>query len=238
MNSKTWKNKVLSLCLVIATITTYSMVALANTKVVGEISMSNNASSVKVNGEVAQNGHSIFSSSTIVTPNNTDAIVNLSKLGKVKLDSASTVKLSFDSNNFTSTLVNGKLTVMSSANDTNTVINIGNTGKLKLAPSTALTIAFDGNSITGNLLAGEATVINTSKTINITNLNGKVSKLNTGDTTKVDDDDDDDDNGGGFGPALWVLVLGGAAAGIIIAATTDNNRLALGGGTTVISPRN
>jgi hypothetical protein len=236
MNSKTWKNKALSLCLVIATITTYSMVALANpNKVVGEILLTNNSSSVKVNGEATQNGRSIFTSSTIITPNNTDAVINLGKLGKVKLDSDSQMDLSFDSENFISNLSEGTVTVMNSNSTANTIVSIGQSSKVKLAPNTSVTFVFDGTNVTGQLLAGEVTALSTSRSITLTNKNGKVSKLNTGDTAKALQDDDDDDDGGSTW-WIWALVFGGAAAGILIAANSDNNRIALGGGTTVVSP--
>ncbi|MGI8670566.1 MAG: hypothetical protein ACR2J3_12105 [Aridibacter sp.] len=250
MNSKTWKSKALSLCLVIATVTTYSMVALASpNNIVGEILVSDSTASVNVNGEAVENGRSIFSSSTIITPNNTDAVVNLGAVGKVKLDSGTTVNLTFDAENLTGTLVNGKITVMSSAKDVNTVINIGEVGKLKLAPNTSVALAFDGKTIVGELLAGEVMALNTSKAILIKNVNGKVSTLKTGDKVKAqddddddcdndgikDDDDDDDDCGGGGAVFIWALLLGGAAAIILYAATRDQD-ITLGGGTTVVSP--
>ncbi len=236
MNTKTWKNKALSLCLVIATVTTYSMVALANpNNIVGEILVSNSTASVNVNGEAVQSGRSIFSSSTIITPNNTDAVVNLGTTGKVKLDSESTIKdLTFDSENLTGTLVNGKITVMSSANGVNTVINIGEVATLKLSPNTSVALTFDGNKITGDLLAGEVIALNTSKSINIKTVNGKVKTLNTGDKAKAVQDDDDDDDGGAA--IIWGLVLAGAGAIILYAALRNDNDIVLGGGTTVVSP--
>ena len=43
MNSKVWRNKALSLCLIAATIATYSMVALAGSeKIAGELLVSGN----------------------------------------------------------------------------------------------------------------------------------------------------------------------------------------------------
>ncbi|MDQ3636242.1 MAG: hypothetical protein M3405_17335 [Acidobacteriota bacterium] len=251
MNSKTWKSKALSLCLMIATITTYSMVALASpNNVVGEILVSNSTSSVNVNGELAKTGHSIFSSSTIITPNNTDAVVSFGTIGKVKLESGSTVNLSFDSENLIGTLVNGKVTVMSSVNNVNTIVNIGEVGKLKLAPNTSVTLAFDGKTIVGELLAGQVMALNTSKAILIKNVNGKVSTLKTGDKVKAQDDDDDDDcdddgiknddddDDGCGGAAIFpfVVVFGAAAGLILYALFRGNNDITLGGGTTVVSP--
>lgn len=226
--------------MVVATITTYSMVALANpNKVVGEIMFSNSAASVNVNGAAVKSGNSIFSTSNIVTPENTDAVINFGQLGKVKLDAQSTAELSFDSENLTSTLVNGKLVVMSSANDVNTIVNIGNAGKLKLAPNTSIAVAFDGDLIAAELLAGEVVALSAAKTINVKTVNGKVSKLNTGETAKAvqDDDDDDDDNGAsGLEKAGFAILFGGAAALILYALLRDDDEITLGGGTTVVSP--
>ena len=91
MNSKVWFRKALSTCLVVATIATYSMVALAGSeKVAGELlitgkNINGESPFVKVNGEAAQSGRSIFSSSTVVTPENADAVINFGNLVKLNL---------------------------------------------------------------------------------------------------------------------------------------------------------
>ena len=118
MNSKLWIRKALSLCLCVAVLATYSMVALANSgKVAGELFTTGaNASSVTVNGETVKPGRSIFSSSTIITPENANAVINLGKLGKISLAPNSSATLSFDETGITGDLAAGKLTVLSSAN--------------------------------------------------------------------------------------------------------------------------
>jgi hypothetical protein len=194
MKSKGWKNKALSMCLIVATLATYSMVALANSdKAAGELLVSGkNINGVMVNGEPAQSGRSIFSSSTIATPENTNATINLGKAGNIKL-----------------------------------------------APNTTLALSFNENVISGELMAGQVTVLNAANGVNIKMLDGKVIKLNAGETAtagnaKAQDDDDDSDGGNAW--IIWALIFGGAAAGILLAATTNNNDLNLGGGTTVVSP--
>lgn len=203
MNSKVWIKKALSMCLVVATMATYSMVTLANSeRIAGALSVSGKningeAAFVKVNGEAAQSGRSIFSSSTIATPA-----------------------------------------------DANAVIDLGKTGKVQLAPNTILAMSFNEKGISGDLSAGQITVLNASDAVSITTLDGKVVKLNAGDsavatTGKTQNKDDDDDTTGGGGRGAWLAfagILGGAAVAIIIAANSDNNRVALGGSTTVISP--
>lgn len=118
MNSKLWIRKALSLCLSVAILATYSMVALANSgKVAGELLTTGpNASSVTVNGEMAKPGRSIFSSSTIITPENASAVINLGKLGKISLAPNSTATLSFNEKGISGDLAAGKLTVLNAAN--------------------------------------------------------------------------------------------------------------------------
>jgi hypothetical protein len=58
MNSKLWIRKALSACLSISLLATCSAVALANSKVSGELTVAGNG--VLVNGEAAQSGRSIF----------------------------------------------------------------------------------------------------------------------------------------------------------------------------------
>jgi hypothetical protein len=121
MDSKIWIRKALSMCLMVATIATYSMVALANTgKVAGELLVSaNNLNGetpfVKVNGEAAQSGRSIFSSSTVTTPENASAILNLGKAGKIELAPNSVLILSFNEKAISGNLSAGQVTVLSSS---------------------------------------------------------------------------------------------------------------------------
>jgi hypothetical protein len=106
------------MCLLVATIATYSMVALAGSeRVAGELLVSGkningDAPFVKVNGEAAQSGRSIFSSSTIATPENAGAIINLGKIGKVELAPNTTLALSFGENGISGDLLAGRVTVL------------------------------------------------------------------------------------------------------------------------------
>jgi hypothetical protein len=191
MNSKTLIRKALSLCLMVAIYASYSMVTLASTeRIAGELLISGKNSSVKVNGETAQSGRTIFTASTISTPENTSAIINLGKLGK-----------------------------------------------LQLAPNTTANISFTDKGINGDLLSGKITVLGTTDAVNIKTTEGKIVKLNAGESVTAgkqqDDDDDDDDPGAAWW--IWAAIFGGAVAGIVIAATSDNNRIALGANTTVVS---
>ena len=91
MNSKLWIRKALTMCSLVAILATYSMVALASDgKTAGEIVVTGNsagdASAVTVNGEPVKSGRTIFSSSTISTPEGSGAIINLGKTGRIELE--------------------------------------------------------------------------------------------------------------------------------------------------------
>lgn len=121
MNSKLWIRKALSTCLLIATVLTYSMVTLANSeKIAGEIQITGKnvdgqTPFVKVNGETAQSGRSIFSSSTIATPENAGAIISLGKIGKLELAPNTTLALSFSDKGISGDLMTGRVTVLDAA---------------------------------------------------------------------------------------------------------------------------
>ncbi len=125
MNSKLWIRKALSTCLMGAVVTTCSMFALANSeRIAGELTISGKNSGsqvpfVMVNGEAAQNGRAIFSSSTIVTSENADAIINLGKSGKIELAPNTTLVLSFNEKGIAGDLSAGRVTVLNSSDTVN-----------------------------------------------------------------------------------------------------------------------
>lgn len=121
MNSKVWIRKALSTCLTVAIVATYSTVALAKSeKIVGEILVSGKTvggqnSFVKINGENAQSGRSIFTGSTVATPENASAVISMGKAGKIELAPNTIVFLSFDENEMSGDLSSGGITVLSSS---------------------------------------------------------------------------------------------------------------------------
>jgi hypothetical protein len=122
MNSKLWIRKALSTCLVFATVLTYSMVTLAGSeKIAGEILVTGKnadgqAPLVKVNGETAQSGRSIFSSSMISTPESAGAIISLGKIGKIELAPNTNLAVSFSEKGISGDLSAGRVTVLNAAN--------------------------------------------------------------------------------------------------------------------------
>ncbi len=145
MNSKLWIRKAISMCLVSALMATYSMTALANSeRIAGELLISGNNSNgqspfVKVNGETVQSGRSIFSSSTIVTPGNASAIINLGKIGKIELAPNTTLALSFSKNGINGDLLNGRVTILNAADSVNITIIDGNLVSLNAGESATAT---------------------------------------------------------------------------------------------------
>ena len=145
MNSKLWIRKALSMCLAVAIIATYSMVTLAGSeRVAGELAVSGKNINgetpfVKVNGEAAQSGRSIFSSSTIVTPENANATINLGKIGAIELAPNTTLTLSFNDKEISGDLLAGQVTVLNSTDSVNIKILNGTTLKLNAGETAVAT---------------------------------------------------------------------------------------------------
>lgn len=141
MNSKLWIRKALSTCLMVAIVATCSMFALANSeRIAGELTISGkntsgHTPSVTVNGEAAQNGRSIFSSSTISTSEDAAAIINLGKSGKIELAPNTNLILSFDDKGITGELAAGRVTVLNSNEAVNIKTANGNVAKLNAGDS-------------------------------------------------------------------------------------------------------
>lgn len=120
MDSKNLIRKLLSTCLAVTILTTYSMVALAGSeKIAGELLVTGQAINgqdpfVKINGENAQTGRSIFTGSTISTPENVTAFVNLGKSGKIELTPGTIISLSFDEKGISGDLSAGRVKVLNS----------------------------------------------------------------------------------------------------------------------------
>lgn len=139
MNSKKWIQKALSACLAVAVMTTGSMITLASSeKITGELLVSE-ASSVTVNGEAAQNGRSIFSSSTIATPKNSGAVVNIGKIGKIELAPDTNLILSFNEKGIEGSLSAGRITVLNASENVS----------IKTVDGTTANLA-SGESVTAN----------------------------------------------------------------------------------------
>ena len=145
MNSKLWIRKALSMCICVALLATYSMVALASSgKIAGELmvsgkSINGEAPFATVNGEAAKSGRSIFSSSTITTPDSASAVINLGKLGKIELAPKTALAISFDENGISGDLSAGKVTVLGESGNVSIKTVDGNVVKLAAGESVSAT---------------------------------------------------------------------------------------------------
>jgi hypothetical protein len=173
MNSKLWIRKALSMCLSVALLATYSMVALASPgKAAGELAVSGKsingeAPFVLVNGEVARSGRSVFSGSTITTSDST-AVLNLSKLGRVELAPNTVLNIKFDEKGIFGDLTSGTVSVLGAAENVNIKTLNGNTVQLKAGQSVSAAGRQDDDDddnggaawwIWGGVFAGAAVIL-------------------------------------------------------------------------------
>jgi hypothetical protein len=222
MNSKAFTRKALFLCLSgLLTLTLSSFVLAATGKAIGEINISKVSNGevpqVKVNGELAQSGNTVFSTNTITTPENAGATVRFGKFGSVEIAPNSIVSFNSSDNGLVGEIKAGQITAFSEA------ISI------KALDGKTITPKF-GESVNANGVASDdKDYKDCSKDVD-----------NDGDKDCVCIDADGDgvlecDNGGA-GWWAWALIFGGAAVGILVATLSNNNRVALGGGSVVTSP--
>jgi len=117
MTSANWVRKSIAGTVAVAVLAINSLVVLASpAKIAGEILIADRGADVTVNGEVAQSGRSIFSGSTIDTPDNAGAVISLGSAGRLELAPKTSITLNFDENGITGSLNAGKVTVLSSPN--------------------------------------------------------------------------------------------------------------------------
>lgn len=117
MNSKQWIRKALSSCLMVAVLATSSMVAFAGgTNVSGELSVigTGDNATVIVNGEAAKSGRTVFSTSTVTTPEFASATVNIGSIGEIELAPNSTALLTFTDKGISADLSAGQIKVLRS----------------------------------------------------------------------------------------------------------------------------
>jgi hypothetical protein len=203
------------------------MVAFAKAdKVAGElITNGKDASAVTLNGEAAQSGRSVFSASTVTTPDNATATINLGKMGKIELAPKSSLSVNFEENGITGTLTAGTVTVIGT-------------------PDSPVVI----NTLNGSV--SSATAENNTFTVDAENAAAKQSSEDYKDCSADRDNDGDKDcvcvdadkdgvlecDKGGAAWWIWGLVFAGAATGVLYAAVSGGNDVTIGGGGVIVSP--
>ena len=118
MNNKPWIQKALTMCLVTSIMATCSVGAFASSgKTAGELIVNGDGdtSFVTVNGEPSKSGRTVFSSSTIITPDGKGAMVNFGKAGKIAFAPSTTFTLSFDGKTIGGDLSAGSISVINAA---------------------------------------------------------------------------------------------------------------------------
>jgi hypothetical protein len=125
--------KAVAACALTALLTTTSMVALAAPgRVAAELTVSGGivngeAPVVYVNGEASKSGRSVFSSSTVATPEEVTAVLGIAKTGRLELAPNSSVSLVFDDKTIDAELSSGTLTVLGASGTVNVRTNDGKT---------------------------------------------------------------------------------------------------------------
>ncbi len=227
MTSKTWSRKSIAAGVAVAVLSVYSMVVLAapGAKASGELSVSGQ---VTVNGQKVISGGTLFSDSAIVTAEQSNAVVSISKLGRVELAPNSSLRVSFVDHSLTAMLETGSAHVSTLA---------GISVNLTTKDGTILVDGSQPTSFTVNATRGRTTIATESGLAQL-RTGGSSKQIAAGESaTAGTPTADKDDEGGMSGGALAVLLLavGGAVAAVIF-ATTHNNDLNFGGQVVVVSP--
>lgn len=191
---------------------TFALAAAPNAQM-GELIVSG-TSQVTVNGEAAQTGRTVFSSSTITTPADASATINLGKLGQVELAPNTKVNLVFDDNSISGTVAGGDVKV---AANNGVVNNLAKPQDDDCDNDGVKDDADDDDDGDGTKDAED---------------NNKQCK------SDVAVDDDGEDVGFFSGPAIVYAVLFGAAATVIgYVALNDSNDIQISSGTLITPTR-
>ena len=227
MISKTWSRKSIAVCVAVAVLSVYSMVVLAapGAKASGELSVSGQ---VTVNGQNVISGGTLFSDSSIITADQSNASVSISKLGRLELAPNSSLRLSFADNSINAMLETGSAHLSTLA---------GVKVNLTTKDGSVLVDGSQATSFTVNATHGRTSVTTEAGLAHL-NANGTSKQIAAGESATAGMPSPQGPSIGGIsGGSLAVLLLavGGAVAAIIY-ATTHNNDLNFGGNVTVVSP--
>ncbi len=233
MISKSLSRKSVAAFVSVAVLSVYSMIALATPGArvpSGELSVSGQ---VTVNGQKAISGGTFFSDSAIVTSEMSNALVSISKLGRVELDPKSSMTLSFNDKSILGMLDSGVAHI-------STLAGIS----VNLATKEG-TVVLDGSqpaSFTVNVADGK-TEVTTHTGVAALHAGGTVKHVAAGTNATLGAPQDPDcprgdcPDYGISGGALAALIIGVAVAGgLIFWAVTHDNDVNVGGNPIVISP--
>jgi hypothetical protein len=151
MISRTWSRKPMVLCLAVAILSVYSMVALATPERPVPSGMLSVFGRVTVNGQSADCGTTIYSDSTIHTSSNSSATIALGSLGFVELNPNSSIKLSFTETHISGVVDAGQVRINTPA---------GISANITTKDGSAIASSSNENSFTLDVTCG-ATVVGT-----------------------------------------------------------------------------
>jgi hypothetical protein len=229
MSSTTLSRKWIAACVAVAVWSVYSMVVLASpsAKASGELSVSGN---VTVNGLKAISGGTLFSDSSLITAEKSNATVSIGKLGRVELAPNSSLRLSFSDNGISGSLEKGSASVSSLAGVT---VNLTTREGLVVvdgsnATSITVTSANDNTLVATQVGSAELRTGGAVKMVAA----GENASTGTNPMPQGPIDDVASLSGGGL--AVLLLAVGGAVAAVLYATLHDND-LNFGGNVTVVS---
>jgi len=237
MSSRTWSRTAIAMCLSVAILSTYSMVALAapgQARQSGELSV---VGEVTVNGTNAISGATVFTDSTITTAKNSSAVVSLGKLGRVELLPNSSVKVSFSEKSVVGNLSAGRVRLSTSSGIAASVMTKDGEAVADVEQPNVFTVDVEcGNTVvatqTGRveLRAGtenKQVAAGSDASAGVAQPGSRCTRLSQAPSFGA--------LGGGALAAL-LLAAGGAVVAAIIAATNDSNDFNVGGTAPVFSP--
>ena len=224
MISRNWSRMAISLCLTVAILSTFSMVALAapgQSTPSGELSV---VGEVSVNGTNAISGATVFSDSTVTTAKGSSAVVSLGKLGRVEVLPSSSLKLSFTENSVTATLDAGRVRYSTSAGTAATVITKDGSAVADNSQPNVFTVNVECGNTEVSTQSGRVELRAGSNVQQVAaGSNASAGQAQPGSRcTRLTRATDFGHLSGGALAAL-LLAAGGAIAAAIIAATQDND---------------
>ncbi|MGI8733236.1 MAG: hypothetical protein ACR2LM_08030 [Pyrinomonadaceae bacterium] len=236
MISKTLSRKFIAAVVSVAVLSVYSMVALAapGAKVAsGVLSI---AGQVTVNGQKAISGGTLFSGSTIVTADQSNAIVNLSKLGRVELAPNSSLILNFTEESVTGMLDKGEANVSTLAGVSVNITTKDGVVVVDGSEATSFTVSTRRGNTILSTEAGLAELRAAGASRQVAageNAVAGTPQGTTQDGCKYGDCPDTGISGGAL--AVLLAAAAGAVVAVILAGRQDND-FQFGGNAIVISP--
>lgn len=213
-NNFAWLRNIISFCLMFTVFTATSLIVSAASEKnssMGELVISgkyiNGAEpSVMLNGETAYNGRTFFSTGMVATPNDTNTVIKLGKLGYINVAPNSILSVYFDNKNISGTLSSGNIKVVN-----NEGVNV--------------TIQTADRTFTNNAEGNGVFTVNINSDItSATSEVGSLYLVNGTNTIPVQDDNDSSISNSQA--AIPVIILGGlvAVAAIYIFTRGDDNQ--------------